>query len=1382
MTAKSTPARLVWLLAVVLVLPSASPAAGPWEYETGGPLAGVKLPPFPTQHGEPPGQPGVLLEPGEDGEPVRPIENQPELWLYNGAVEHYRTYWHKYCPVRSFFDRQSMVKNFVAPGIPGAEPDQVEQYAEPVYYVPRQDEPLGTGNRREPVPVVRCKPGDPVFRLDFGELGPGMYCVRVIGAVPTEKLRPFLLPVFVEMSVNDGLKGETGRHRLRIGYQDAFYSVAELYFHAPARRRYQAELTLGDGSLTDLLVHNVTLDDALAGCERRAVKRRMTWHSRRRTADAEEPAEEPRSKEERLRRDALIWQGLAHPNVQLAETRYGRGEQPRGSTLARGAPGMTVEQIDERYGRWVDPARGRPFDADRAGVLMVNEKLGLEYTMADLAAGRALPDPFPHKADGAGLFFPDPRDPTKGHAYWPVARAAEGRLEQYLGLIRAGADSYLAHGESELVRDAAVALVRFAYQFPTLDCARALKAVTNDSWFRNRTLLRRRVANQNVYGSFIEFHEPLVHYDGLFDYLKDNRELAESIGRFVPWVKSPDDVIELLDVFLVQTAAKRVLRYQWYGDGRQPARIAELAVFLGDNSVTDPWLEWMFHRTFYYPYPSAGIQDLMISNTDRDGRSPIGSRSYVLGDFSAGRIAGSLSRYLEAGGNPRFDLVDRAQYPKVVVSTYFWPRHWTAGLYFPRIGSVTGADKAYAHHFYEKHEAFDVVKGWAWTADPQFAYVLWHYGNHDAFTPEELKRIEQAAKEMRRPPWLENRSRVLPGWAAYLESGIEHDDFRFRRSVVVRVGVGHGHAHNDSLDLQLHAHGMPMTVDGGQRGGYSEPGDSHTRVHNVVEVDGLDHNRHCWVRALSDAPGARYLMAQSVPPGEATLFRRQVALIDVSEGSGSRALTPEQMGGRPQDLPSDVVTPQSCVFDVFRTRGGRRHTYCFHASVSELLEINSQGRVPIAQAPAADREYLGLFGALPETKHSGTAPGVLEATWPLVRESERRYGTEKYMMQSAYDPDAPQKFTRLSLFGQQGARAMEADLLCKVRDYQLTCLMVQRRTDDTSESDAGLESVFPAVIEPYAGEPFVLGKRSLPIPDNETDALRAVAVELKLPEGRTDVCFADGRPEKTRRVGPLEIAGEFAHYSEDAQGLRQATLVGGTLLDAPGVRIEPAERERRADVVEVDYFGKTIRIDARWPASRRPCILEIGALPENDPHAYTTSYTAVETEPSGAGTKITLLRGADLFRSRITGVDPAAGKVTCALGLPTPVTGVRHGLVASNEALTKFWRAASVEETTFELDGPPVEPQDFGAEGALRLWEYGVGDQVRASTSVSLRRVEPNNYEIETDVAVRVSLTARRLTLSRDGKPLPASASRSEDGRLTVELPAGDAAVRVETE
>jgi hypothetical protein len=1418
--------RFLLRYSVVPIVVAACAAASqgePREYEIGGPLAGVKLPPYPTQHGEPPGQPGVLLETDDDGQPIRPAANEPELHLYEGAVEHFRTYWHKYLGVRSFFDRQSMVRNFVTPDIPGADPEQVEQYAEPVYYVPRQDAPINTGDRRDPVPVIRCTVENPVFKLDLGKLERGMYCVRVIGAVPTEKLRPFLLPIFVEMRVNDGLAGEVSGHRIRIGYQDEFYSVAELYFHAPAERQYRAEVTLGAGSKTDLLVHNITLDDVLAGCERRAIKRRTTMHgpaeiaaleksyavwgyrreqAKRKSRSETEPASPRRA--ERWRRDELIWQGLPRASQQYAETKCYPGEQPRGATLGRGVPGLDEQQIEDKHGVWKPALRAnlRAGDAalENVDILLINEKLGLKYTMADLAAGRPLPDPFPYKDDGAGMYFPDDRDPTKGHAYWPIARAAEQRLDVYLRLIDAGTAQWPTVGETPLVRDAAVALVRFAYQFPSVDAAHCLRVVTTDSWFRNRTLFRRRVAEQQVYGNFIRFHEPVIYYDRLFDYIHGNRELAESIGRFVPWVKTPEDVIELLDVYLVQTMAKRVLRYHWYGDGRQPTRIAELAIALGDNRVTDPWMEWLFSRTFFYPHSATGVQDLMITNTDRDGRSPIGSRTYALGDFSAGRIAASLDGYLAAGGNPRFDLVQHDRYPKVVTSTWFWLRHWTAGLYFPRIGNVTGADKQYAHNFGEKGKLFDIDRGWQWTGDPQFAYVIWHYLDHSKYDEQQLKRIEQAAGKLRRAPWLDNRSRVLPGWAGFLESGVEHDDFRFRRSAVVRVGMGQGHAHHDSLDLQLHAHGLPMTIDGGQRGGYSEPGDNHTRVHNTVEVDGQNHSAYCWVRTLSDSPGAAYLAAQGVPPAGADLFRRQVALIDVDEGSGSQSLSPEQTGPSPTDLPTDMVTPNSYVFDVFRVRGGSQHTYGFHGPVNEPIQINSTQRVRIARAPAADREYLGLFGAAPEKKFAGTVPEVLECTWPMIRQSaERRNGTEQFMLQRAYDPGAPQKFTRLHLFGNKGARALEADSVCRVRDYQFTCLMIQ--TKNATKNGTGLFSgrpsplfsnvsdrkrdlsrfstVFPAIIEPYAGKPFITGVQLLPVDDNEDNALRAVAVEVKTANGHTDVCFADGRPPTTRRMGNLKISGEFAYLSRDEQGLRQATLVGGTLLEGPDIRLEPTHAERTAKVLEVDYFGRWIRIDDTWPASREEQLLEIGALPENAPTAYTTGYTAETVEPQASGTRIRFVRGADLYRSRIESVDESSGSVTCALGVPTPVLGVTQGFVASNEALTKFWRVESVDGKRFHLVGDPVRQKDFAPHGALRLWEYGVGDRVRQSTSVSLRRMERNVFEVETDVAVRIALPAQTVKITRAGKPLPTDVTSPRPGWLALELEPDDASVRL---
>jgi hypothetical protein len=53
-------------------------------------------------------------------------------------------------------------------------------------------------------------------------------------------------------------------------------------------------------------------------------------------------------------------------------------------------------------------------------------------------------------------------------------------------------------------------------------------------------------------------------------------------------VKTPQDVIQLIDVYLVQTTAKRILRYHYYTD---PVDIANAAAVVGDNSVTDPWMD-----------------------------------------------------------------------------------------------------------------------------------------------------------------------------------------------------------------------------------------------------------------------------------------------------------------------------------------------------------------------------------------------------------------------------------------------------------------------------------------------------------------------------------------------------------------------------------------------------------------------------------------------------------------------------------------------------------------------------------------------------------------------------------------------------------------------
>ncbi len=1276
------------VLSVALALATAKAA----DYDTGGPLAGYKLPPFPTQHGEKPGQPGEL--PGKhDGDPIAPC-----FELNPGSPELYRNYWFKYCPSRSFFDRQSKVSHA---------------------------DVANTGLKWKALPVVRCTVGSPVLKLDLGELEIGVYALRLIAAVPTEQLKPFRTPLYVRARINDGPKGEQNSYRIRLGYCDEFYSIAEIYFHADEKRRFNAEIAVDEGSGVEMLLHEISLDDALAGVERRATKSRKTLPE----AGPPAPANVEAPKDQRLARDAEIWNAFPRVNAQAFGHGWMGGDE---HTLRRnvtiGVPGKSAKEIADEFGDWA-PGKGDAF--------LVNKKLDLTYTMADLRQGKPLPAPYPYHDDGAGLFFPEPNDPGKGHMWSPIANEVQNRLRNYPGtLVRGNVAKYLKTGDTAAAREAAVALARWAYAFPTIDAANFLLYVTRDPGPYGRDIrCRRRDSTASFYPHYPLYVDPILYdYDRLFDFIKDNAELAESIGRFVPWVKAPQDVVKLIDAYLVQTTAKRILRYHYYTD---PMDIANAAAVVGDTKVTDPWMEWLFSKTFIYPLPPVGIADAMITGCCRDGCEYIGSAYYAQGE-GALRVAESLERYLKAGGNPKYDLSDKARYPKPVAQCFWRLKNVVAGWDFVRIGDVCGPDKTAGHTLRDLGFA---QRGWEWTADPKFAFVLKHYLGRKEETDADWAKIEAAAATLKRAPWLDLRSRVMPMWAGVLESGLEHDDPRFRRAAYVRVGFGIGHQHADTMDLQVIAQGDPATIDGGQRNGYSSPSDGTTRVHNLVEVDGKGFQGYSWVRALADAPGSRYLMAEAEPPEGVTLFQRQVALIDVDEGQGSQPLPIEaQKPGSKLPGGAGILPANSYVFDVFRVAGGKTHTYCFHGTVEDDFQWNVADAKPVAEDDASETgQYLGMFKSLPDKRFAGTAPDILEATWRQTRDP-KLFGNERAHRGPNFSDDLPRRFTRLHLLDAKGAMAMRGSLNCRNFKYDFACLMAQKESQDTT---------FVALIEPFVGEPFITRRRLLNVSNREivpghiyTAAHRAVAVEVNTANGHTDICFADGAPVFWWSIpdAKMTVKGEFAFLSTDKDGLRLATLAGGALLEAPGIKLVPAQRGRGGRVVKVDYLAKTLWIDQPWPATARPSVFEVGVP------GHWTTYTALEVKPDGNLTRITVENGADYFRSGIEEVNAEKGTVRCALN-PTMGNrpGINKGWVASDDEMTTFWRADIVGDKTFKLTGGPVTKEAFGKAGVLRLWEYGVGDTVRQSTFASVRRVAPGQFELTADVDVTVTLP--------DGKP-----------------------------
>ena len=1359
MNKPSTKAKLMAAGMLLLNFGIALPAAAP-EHEIGGPLAGLKLPLFQGQYGEKPGYPGCIPELIAQGKDVKDMGNEykewdaqgqmPEMALYPGSVEHWRAYWFKYLTVRSFFDSQSQVKNFVAPEIPGAQSS--ESYAAPVYWVPRHEPVRDTGKKLAPVPVVRLKVKNPVFKLDLGELPASLYAVRVIGAVPTTELKPFRKPIFLRMKVNDGLKGEVSEYKRRIGYCDEFYSVCEFYFHAPEKRAYTAELWMDAGSEVDLLVHNLSLDDVLAGAERKALKQKSTLPN-----SSPKPAASKYSAEERLARDAAIWNYLPPINHQ------GSGHSWRQASFTAifpegvvfGAGNLTRPEIIQKHGPWAAPGdlvKKGVFTDQRElwNVFIANSNGNLKYTLEDLRANKPLPDPFPFKDDGAGLYYPDPADPKKGKVFSEIGIEVMNRIRNLPQMVKTGMDAWRSKGDTDAARDGAIALASYAYLFPSIESATYLCNLTRDPAAYGRNMYnRRREAEAMFLEHYAQYLAMPSYYDGLFDYIKGNVELARSIGQFVPWVKTPEDVIKLIDVYLVQITAKRILRYHYHTG---PIAIADLAALVGPCDTIRPWIDWLFARTDIYPLPAAGIQDLMITGNDREGAQYIASTFYAQGE-GASVIVKTLDRFKGTGILPeKYDIANPVLYPKPLAHCHWQIDLTLGGADFPRIGDVGGPDKRPGMTL--EGIAPASVNGWKWSGDPRFAWVLKNRNLQKDFTAEEWAKIEKAAAGVPRAPWLSLKSRQLYNWFGALEAGVEFDDPALRRAAYLRTGTGIGHDHADTLDLQYFILGLPMTVDGGQRPGYTTPGDSVSRVHNTVEVDGKSYRAQSWVSCLADGEGARYLRATAAPPEGCRLFQRSIALLDV-----------------------DTSPATSYIFDVFRVSGGTEHAYCFHGPVADEITTTAREMKPVPQVkegaePDPDQAYLKSFRDVApregcaatqlfvNARFAGTASAMLETTWRYSR--EKGLG-EQQMLGAKFDAKAPRRFTRLHLMDVEGARVYRADAFCFKWNYKYTPQMVRK----AAAASNALESAFTAIHEPYTGAPFIAEKKWLQIAGNDTDARKAVAVELKLTNGQRDICFADGYPEKERSAGPLKVSGEFAFYSTDAQGLRCASLAGGRLLKAPEVELQTAEREYTGKVLQADYAKKQIRIDQPWPAACGGGIFEIGTP------ARMTSYTSAAVQEEGSGSAISMTRGADYFRSQLQEVDEQTGVVQTQL---KPSLGRMPGLdkdfTASNEARTRFWRADILDGGAFQLKGAAVNKNDFAPDGALRLWEYGEGDSVRQSTFAHLRRTGEKTYALQANVDLSVALQGAALEISPDGKDWQPLTSKQEGGKVSAAISA----------
>ncbi len=1369
------------------------------------------MPKFPSQ--PVPGYPGATE--GGDRAPA----SHPQLQPYPGAVEHYRVWDQHYIHPVPPFNYRTLLTNTPAIHMAGVTPDMRETWAEPVEFVQRTGPSVYTGDTRPPVPVVRLKPGGARLRFNLPPLPTGMYVVRLIAAIPSDRVEGWEQSppdLVVGMTINDGPAGETRDYVMRQRATDNFYSLGEFYFHAEDARPWAVSLGLHADSSVDLLVHNVDVHDVLAETAKRGGKRRSVlipadtlranWAqpesvARRQAHEAAlDPAaadsplahlrrDHPEMSDSELRalwrrqRDDAIWLSMPPKNVNWYKV--GRGgpnlaSRPDPETEARSTPQQrALYAIDAG---WFPPYRpgeaGAFWRLDEGAPWRMVWPRGegdlVAYTAEDLLAHRSLPG-LPVDAPPWGRSFDGP----DGQRYllFPVAQAVATSLRHALDQsVKVG--GWVQSGIADAAHDTAMYLIRLVYDLPSYQPTHAI----NDA-FAPRGAYHGRLSPLHFRRGAVDFVSwtPLLEaYDALFAYIHDNQTLADSVGRHVGWVKTPADVIALLDTYLIQMAARDMLYH-----GANPGGLAAVIAMQTDPGIADAWVKALFDWTWVYPYPYAGIQDYMYLATQRDGTQIVGSYFYALEAPALSTAVPFLDEYIADGGDARYRLSDSRQFPRVAHFPHWLLENRVAGLHGLQIGDVGGPTTR--HGEWWGGDSHHMNLGWAWTRDPRFAWMVKHFGTRGRERDEEWAALEAAAATVARNPVLNNRSRVLADWGAILEAQPEADDFRLRHAARIRIGTGMGHAHKDTLDLGLWSQGVTMVGDMAGRGGYGRPSTFDTHAHNLVSIDRRDWTGHAWARALADLDTLQYADVRTLPFEGEGHRARQMAVIEVDRGRPSAQPPSDPRLGPDTVFGPDIAWPRAYLVDVVRTAGGTAHSYNVHGPTEDHFEVN------VARGAPTDADALWLAGYLVEGEQwaANNDQPTLTADWRMARESVRftipERGTrttrapEPAILGPHYDPDAPRKHLRVHIPGQQGTRVRSgvavsapSDANRKDGDWLRRLHVVRTGAPERTSS------LFAAVFEPYAGEPFVDQVR---LEGDPADAAGYAAVRVTLKGGRHDLVFSDAtRPQPRVLEDGVRVEGEFAMVSRDAQGLRQASLVGGRRLELPEFALETEASHHEAAVTSLDYLNNTAVLDRPLPDTLAGRFFEVGVDARDGRGARWTNFEVTRVD----GPRLQWRKGADGGSAVIDRIEPVAAITSAGYAAMWRRQGAtdRHvilhtrmltGLPQGRDKQVTLMKEGFVTQVSADVnDGTMVLllAEDAAAlkltpGDRVRFYEISTGDTFRAATQIALQRDADGHFIVHADAPCTLTVTAPQAAFSRDAGATwtPFSAG---DGRLTI--------------
>lgn len=1147
--------------------------------------------------------------------------------------------------------------------------------------------------------LVTLTGGAPPVVVSLKGMPVGLYTFNLYGSIEPQgrkDLERVWRPCAMEFEARDarGRCVEMGRRLLKQGF--GLRRMQGFHLHVNEPGDYTVRFRLLPSAQETVSLQRIAMVDNLVGLPDEAVKREQAI-AQGATAQLQEMTDR------RRQRDADIWASLPPLNLHY-------------QVHAQVAPFLKPPAAAKvRLPAWRFEAGNSERDC-LAPLTMVDPETRTVFPHEQVVAGA----PWPGEVadDGTGVFFPKREYPDLATDIYisPRAQLLGTRIRWYLGLLgtwdyrrNSLPAKYFADGDPETGHDAAMALVRLAYDWPALEmnlhelrlCTGTPDLEFNVDWSgrRNGKYFYEGWSGDMAVGL-------ITAYDQLFPYIQGNQLFADAVHRFIPWIRTPQDVTRFLDRWLVFASVR-----DYNGGLIRAADVAGVAgQVLGPHRETVALLD--LTRQYAELYPCQGTyQELYGTALSRSG-------CYYTGSFLVYALAGAeglvekafvMRTLRQMEFRMPMDLSDLPRYPKVRGAANFLLDLWVAGGFPFMAGDASGGPHTGSGEFSRVSARSRRIyeRAYALTSDPRFAVLL-----AGLFDSQEPGVVQAAAG--RRHPVLQAPSRVVPDYGAIIECTPDEVDVTRKTAATLRLGIGVGHAHHDCLDVNFFAMGLPMAVDLACRSegsNWSRPHAAWAFLHNRAIAHDEENpatagvsDGEPWLRAFAPPlVRASYINAK----GDVTLDRD---LLMMAVGD----------------------TGTFYAFDVQRLAGGRMHTWCFHGCESEELALN---------VPMAAKTVRWTDRTLEGTQKAGTAPAVLQATWTMTRGERsvphpydgggvvRTAACEPNALGERYDAGLPPVRVRATLLGHAGESVFQGNPYSQSYRYCFPFLWVQ-------QPRAQGESVYPAIYEWYRGD--------VPVVD-KVELTRRVPLTVT-------VSTTDGQVDEYV-VTPTG----FSAVSRDAQGLRWAKFSGLAEAQSGDLAVRAPRAEYRTTIGRMDYG--TRRLSTADPLPADP-----GAVVGNDGRRCWLQLR-------GKGTEFTWDDDLLIHEGRIEEinvVDAETVIVRTNQRLLFADGGNRRagGMVQCSEDLA--WQFRNGRVIRRPKDGKLTAGvfTDANGDGLIHLktYEVGLGDTIVIPTDIEIRRTA-QGYAIRSNVPVEVRLGGKVV---RDTpppqEPAPAPGQRRSSG------------------